>query len=207
MIESGETKRIGNNTSMDADVRFVFASNVSNPTAGLIPDLYARLHVVRIPSLRERAADIPSIFIAVLNKVFKAQGLDPTVVANHLKGDHMESLCLDAFETENVQGLVDIADRIAANIADRVPLSQAVDEVFTERFKDGPVARRQEHESKPVSRRGHASIYEKNKQLIVTTYHHCEGNISAVARTLNEQGISCSRRWLTHYAKAWGLRR
>ena len=207
VIETGETRRIGNNHPVSADIRFVFASNATDPTAGLVHDLYARLHVVHIPSLKERTADIPSIFLAVLNNVCKAHGLDPAPIVRHLKGDHMETLCLATFETDNIRGLIDLADRIAANIGAKIPLPAAVDDVFTERFHDNPVAHRQELKTASDPNEGYASVYEQNKQLIVTIHHRLDGNISAMERALKARGISCSRRWLTHYVRTWGLRR
>ena len=205
VIENGETKRIGSNTARAFAVRFILASNIEDDTAGLAHDLFARLRVVRIPSLKERRADIPSIFSAVMTAMAAARQIDAAPLISHMGGDHMETLCLEEFERDNIRGLIDVADRILSEVETGAVPNLAVDDVFRERFRSGAVAARQMLSSSSPCH-SVSSEYEQNKQLIVSIYQRRGGNVSAVARELKELGISCSRRWLTHYIKAWGLR-
>lgn len=67
VVERGEFRPVGSDREMRVDVRLVAASNVALADAaaqgGFLPDLYARLcsFRVRVPSLRERRADIPML--------------------------------------------------------------------------------------------------------------------------------------------------
>jgi len=65
VVESGEFRPVGSDRDMRVDVRLVVATNISLDRAvergAFLPDLNARLSAfrVRVPSLRERRADIP----------------------------------------------------------------------------------------------------------------------------------------------------
>lgn len=73
VVERGEFRPVGSDREMRVDVRLVAASNVSlaeEATHGrFLPDLYARLcsFRVRVPSLRERRADIPVLVMQSLS--------------------------------------------------------------------------------------------------------------------------------------------
>jgi DNA-binding NtrC family response regulator len=205
VIENGEVKRIGRTRPIVSSVRFVLASNVEDETAGLVHDLYARMRVVRIPSLKQRTADIPSIFFSILKNDCKKRGVNPDPVSAHMGADHMEALCLDGFETENIRGLIDLIDRVVSNLIAGAPVGRAVDDIFQSQFKDNPIALRHSLRTteSPVPC---DSSYEKNKHLIISAYQRHGGNISAVVRDLKGREICCSRRWLTHYIEKWGLR-
>jgi len=203
VIEDGEVARIGENRPRKVEVQFIFASNAPEPFFGLAHDLFARLREVRVPSFSERRADAPVIFDAVLKKTLQYHALKADDVLSLLRGDHYEALCLDGFIIDNVRGLVDLADRLATRIATGTEPKQAVNTVFAERFGNGPVAKRQSRTSNMPESSSH---YEKNKDLIISIYRECGGNIAATERRLLAQGVTCSRGWLAVYAERWGLR-
>ena len=91
VLQSGEFERIGSNTTLKADIRFIAATNTNLEeyvNAGKFrEDLFYRLNVisVKMPPLRERLEDIPYLvqhFIDKFNKVNNKniQGVDPDVL-------------------------------------------------------------------------------------------------------------------------------
>jgi hypothetical protein len=144
---------------------------------------------------------VPDIFDTVTKQTLRRYGIDETKVMALLGGDHYEALCLDGFETDNVRGLVDLADRLATRIAAGADASRAVTEVFGKRFGDGPVARRHEKSADDGSSR-----YEANKAVIIDAYRESGENLTATERALKERGIRCSRRWLAVFLERWGVR-
>jgi DNA-binding NtrC family response regulator len=215
VIEDREYARIGETGVKRAGVRFVFASNAGDPESSMAHDLYARLRLLRVPSLRERVADIPAIFAHVLREKLKAHELDEALVSTCVMCEHIELLCLDGFPSDNVRGLIDIADRIATKVSRNTAPADAVSRVFQERFhQETPLhaatvpggAPRADSKEARDEREGAASQYEQNKALIIATYRDREENISATMRVLRAHGISCSRRWLAAYLKKWGIK-
>jgi transcriptional regulator with AAA-type ATPase domain len=202
VMETGETTRIGETTPRPAKVRFILASNEGGETKGLAHDLFARLRCVRLPSLKERVADIPDVFRAVLKRATINHGLDGEELADLLNADHYEALCLEGFEATNVRGLVDLSDRIVTRILRGTPPSQAIADIFGEEFGEGLVAARSASESPRTSR----SRYENNKELILGTYEACDQNIAATAQQLKSLGLRCSRRWLSTFLEKWGVK-
>jgi len=92
--------------------------------------------------------------------------------------------------------------------------------VFTDRFGQGPVARRYSGDPLPpqgatgTSRGagnlrpelGGNSYYESHRKEIVAAFKRCKNNIFATERLLRSQGLRCSCRWLGVFAKRWGIR-
>ena len=152
----------------------------------------------------QRVADIPAIFDAVLARRFDKHQLSPMKTLASLSGDHYESMCLDGFATDNVRGLVDVADRLATAVATGIPPREAIAQVFSERFGGGPLAARQVNDG-AVQPAGN-SVYDQNKEIIVEMYTACHGNISLTTEKLRAAGVRCSRRWLAVYVDRWGLR-
>jgi DNA-binding NtrC family response regulator len=80
VIQERQFTPLGSNRTIRADVRLISSSNLplDQLQSGdrLRPDLYFRLNVVslRIPPLRERAADIPSLARRLLRPVARAAG-------------------------------------------------------------------------------------------------------------------------------------
>ncbi len=219
VIEDGQLSRIGETRIRPVDIRFVLASNASGACFSLAEDLFARLRVVRIPTLKERVADVPSVFDYLLAERLEEHGLDRSDVMSLFAGEHYEVLCLDGFEKDNVRGLIDVADRLTTRIVGGAEPSEAVSSVFFERFKKSPIVGRPRISTPDMSRETEvvfepdgigtqqdtgASVYERNKSLIISTFRDREGNISATERVLRARGIPCSRRWLSVYLEKWG---
>ena len=133
VVEDGKVARFGQTQEKEVDVRFVLATNEPAPTYGLAHDLLNRLMVVNVPALSERVADIPGIFDHLLKRAFEKAGLD-SPAEDMIDADHYEALMIDGFEKDNVRGLKDIADRIAAKINTGANPHEAVDQVFARRF-------------------------------------------------------------------------
>ncbi|MCP4603518.1 MAG: FHA domain-containing protein [Proteobacteria bacterium] len=218
IIENGRFSRIGETRTRQVNVSFILASNAPGPEYSLAHDLLARLRIVRIPSLEERVADIPSIFNHLLRKSFSRFDLDSSQVERVLTVDHFELLCLDGFPNNNVRGLEDLVDRIATYLKTGLNPDGAVDKVFQERFASSPIANRyrdrpdnntclpdEKQDSKKVPKQ--ESHYEQHKEIIIEIFTKCQGNLAATERMLHERGIPSSRRWLTAYIDRWGLPR
>ena len=80
VIQEKEYERLGSNRTRKADVRIIAATNRNLRTlveqGQFREDLYYRLNVfpIRVPSLRERSEDIPSLINHFLNKVANLYG-------------------------------------------------------------------------------------------------------------------------------------
>lgn len=200
VVEENETARIGETQYRPADVRFVFASNVNESPHGLVRDLRARLRLVRIPPLADRLADIPPIFLYLLEGALRRVSEYPGPFLRRIRARHFESMMLDGFNEDNVRGVLDMADRIATRIAAGSDPEIAVNSVFTERFgmtstlSDPP----------PPSAAGD-SHYDLYREQIISVYQDAHYNLSAAERALNGAGVRCSRRWLRHYLSQWGV--
>jgi DNA-binding NtrC family response regulator len=203
VVEEDRVTRIGEQQNRPIHVRLVLSSNAPGPSYGLADDLLARLRVIRVPSLAERLADIPTIFNALLEHSLAHHGLAANGVLSKLKADHYETLCLGGFPRDNVRGLLDLADRLSTKIKTGVSPTQAIVAVFRERFGSGPLAKRYKADDERVSSNSH---YQNNKELIIATFRECRGNISATVRRLNSQEVPCSRPWLTKFLRDWGVR-
>jgi DNA-binding NtrC family response regulator len=200
-MEDGRVTRIGESKERGVNVRFVLASNAPPPDYFLVHDILNRLRVIRIAPLKERVADVPSIFDAVLKAILEKHGINGQRVFEMIRADHYESMCLDGFSKDNVRGLMDLADRLATRMKSKSDASAAVKSVFGSRFKGNAVFQRY------LGADGDASShYAKHKKQIIAAYCECGNNISAAERHLKEMGINCSRRWLTVYLDRWGAR-
>jgi DNA-binding NtrC family response regulator len=199
LLEDGELARIGEIKTKKILVNFIFASNEPPPSYGLVKDLLARLRVFSVPPLKERIADIPSIFQHVVEHAFERAGLATPVPDDILDADHYESLMLDGFEETNVRGLMDLADRIATRAATGVPANQVVDDIFKERYgAQYATAADAESAVKNTPTQEMKFSFEippKNLAAVEAAYQKHRGNVSAIERDLRENhGINYSRR-------------
>lgn len=146
-LQEGEIQRVGGTETIQVDVRLLAATNrnlekmVAQGT--FREDLYYRLNVVRLrlPSLRERRADIPALIEFMLQKLAKEQGIR----ARRFASDALELLCLydwpgNVRELENLvhrsavvaQGeivlLRDLPPEILAAVGDKGDLAASSDE-------------------------------------------------------------------------------
>lgn len=217
IIEDGELRRIGDPAGKPVQVRFVLASNIEDETFGLTHDLCARLRAVSIQSLAERVADVPEIFDALLAGGLRRAGIDTQAVLSALTAVHYEALCLRAVGPTNIRALVDIADRIVSRLHLGNAPQPAVDTVMSEQLGvvgegSEPAAPYPSQVPTPLTQESSDCVtaddpYEAFRSDITATYWQTNGNVSAIARMLQDKGIACSRRRLAACLVKWGLRR
>jgi DNA-binding NtrC family response regulator len=192
------------------DVRLVFGTNVDVEEAcekgWLAHDLVARLHRVEIPPLRERRADVPSLFLAVLRRT-----VDPAAaqaLVRELRVEAVERLCLYDFRVGNVRELV----RLAAIAAARLAEGESPVEALRGAMRDA-LGERPSTAAPPPAASSHdapgpeaASSYERHKAEILAAYAEVGGNLSRMEAMLKQRGVPCTRRWLAHFLDRWGVR-
>ncbi len=226
VIENGQFNRIGESRPRTSRVRFIFASNAPGPSYSLAHDILARLHVVQIPTLLQRIADIPAIFDFALEQALHRTGHTSSSLDAALTVELYEALCLDGFKRHNVRGIIDLASRIAARFSRGESPSRAVARAFHESRSPGGIDHRssvsadtapnrggqhQRHRSTPVLFSGvdpHRDFRisgDHIKHLIVDLYFEHEGNIAQVKKLLDEQNIRISRQRLAALAEEWNL--
>lgn len=144
VLADNRIKPIGGDADREVYVRYVFSSGAPGPDYGLVHDLVSQLRVVEIPSLADRIADVPAIFLRVVQDVLDPLGMSRVLVAGLFGTDHYESLCLDGFPEDNIRGLIRLGEELTEEIIERGDLTVqvAVDRVFARRYGDGPVANR-----------------------------------------------------------------
>jgi DNA-binding NtrC family response regulator len=187
------------------DVRLVLGTNVVVDRAlsqgELTRDLVARLHRVAIPGLNQRRADVPSIFVHILETAL-GRFLAHQVV-EHLDVLAVERLSLHDYSDVNVRCLEDIAAVINARMdegeAASTALSAALDEAL-----GAPPRRRQAHEDVLDQT---LSIYERHREEIVSAHRLIGNNLSQLETSLRDRGLKVNRRWLATYLDRWGIRR
>ena len=199
VIEDGKFSRRGSeDKEMAVDVRFVFASNEPDK---LKPDLRARLWLVALQPLRERVADVPALFDALLERALTSVGLRPALPA--IDGDVHHDLCLEAlagrFDETNVRGLVDLADRVAARVATGTDLCDALDTVLGELGLGGAA---------DSGREGGGGQYDAHRELIEAVYRGCGRNAKKTVELIKSCGVpwTISRRHLTKHLALWGFK-
>jgi DNA-binding NtrC family response regulator len=208
ITEDRKLTRLGESEPKTVNVRFILASNAPDDTHGLVHDLFSRVRKVEIPPLRDRIADIPKIFDAVLLKALERMALKPRLVKSYLKTEHYEALMLHGFSRTNIRGLIDLAERTAARIANGMETEAAVQRTFVETLAIQNPAQGPERVADEASARhntDHASHYDDHREEITRTYMENKGNILKTVETLKQRGIGTSRQWLAVYAKLWAL--
>lgn len=216
-IEDGEVRSLGQEISTRSskrlDVRLILGTNIPIDEAvasgQLAHDLVARLRIVRIPPLRQRVADIPSIFLALLDRTLEPEMAEE--LNGVLRAKHLERMCLHDYRRGNVRELVHLAKIAAARIDEGTPAEDALEETLDEIFGPPSLPRIQNSQNWNAGKAAHReavsqSTYEENKATILAAYEEVGGNLSRMVNRLGEQGIDCSRRWLAIYLDRWGLR-
>jgi DNA-binding NtrC family response regulator len=118
-LESGDVETVGGRGPEHVDVRLIAATNRDLPAAvasgEFRPDLYYRLAVVplRLPSLRERAGDIPILAAHFLDAACRKNRVKP----KRLDADAIARLTRHAWPG-NVRELRNAMERIAILVAD-----------------------------------------------------------------------------------------
>lgn len=205
--EDGTIRHLGGDSRpRHLDIRLILGTNnlpveKACEEGVLANDLVARLHRVEIPALRERKADIPSIFEQLLRCA-----LDETLLENVtscLDAMRVERLCLHDYRSGNVRELEDLIAVIRARIQEGEGVTTAVSAAFDEAFGPSPRRRRDTEHSRVTS----SSVYERHRVQIIAAYKQTGDNLSSLEKTLREQGIMVNRRWLASYLDRWGVRK
>lgn len=200
--EDAQHARIGSTETRTLDTRLVFGTNQPLGTEDLAPDLVARLHVVRVPSLDERRADVPEIFVHALRRAAALRSTPAEPLESSLGADHFEALCLEDHEGTNVRDLEALAHELVARLlASGGDAEGALRQSFGERYGDSAVARRAGTAPRPPG-----SLYETNRDRIIAAYWAARANLSETERALRAEGILVNRKWLAEFLKRWGVR-
>jgi DNA-binding NtrC family response regulator len=236
-VENGQVARIGETDYKEVDVCYILASNLPPPEYGLVHDLLARLRVVMLPSVKERIADIPSMFCCFLHRASADVDVDVPLdeILRFITADHYETLCLNGFPRDNLRGLFNTARWIVESAAYRSTPIEAVANVFESSFRDSPViGRGPVSASTENSKRARTTLMPKvsnfvkkktsekpnlrtikrgevdpeDAMRIVDAYNACMGRVSlAVEYLKNKHGIRISRGRLTKIVDEYGFPR
>jgi DNA-binding NtrC family response regulator len=185
-------------------VRLIFGTNINVEQAcddGILAhDLVARLHRVHIPPLRERRADIPSIFVHLLKSNTPTEAA--STVLDGLRAADIERLCLEDFQKGNARELLTIATTVGARLSLGDSAVDAISATLNEYV--APISHREMERDLPTPSNG--SIYELSRAEILAVYREVRGNLSQLESVLNERGIPCTHKWLSIYLDRWGVR-
>jgi DNA-binding NtrC family response regulator len=229
VMEDWRLTRVGETKSKRVDVKFIMASNdFSSSHYGIEPDLLSRMRVVKIPPLKERVADIPSIFRYVLSTHLASTQLDADAVLKEVAADYYESLCIDGFEEDNVRGLMKIVDDIVTELKNGVSPSKCIKAIFKKHYKGNvifsravPSQRRKLTQARSTieqSKRNHdddmlllAAKFRLDVEilaLIKDAYYSQKGVVTDVVQHLRvEHGFKTSHRRIKTIIDAMGLPR
>ena len=199
-VEDGILERSGDSVRRPVNVRIVCGTNVPVTEAvqeqRLAHDLVARLHGVGMPPLRERRADVPSLFLHVLRKAIEPK--DAAAVADRLTVELVERLCVHDYRAGNVR----VLEGIAAEIRGRLTEGDTPAEALVASVDAAMPA----PSTAPPIDASCGSLYENHRSEITAAYYLADGNLSRLEQVLRERGLRCNRRWLTVFLDRWGVR-
>lgn len=204
-IQEREITRIGSNDAVKVDVRIIATSNrdleASVNKGEFREDLYFRLNVVnvRLPSLRERKADLPQLAQFFVDKYSEQNGLPAKklsaagatkIQAHHWRGNirelenTMHRAVLMSMQDEVEPDAIHIAG-MAANTSTSAPTAKAPDPagVSPSTTTAGPTFQNEGAVENLIGR----TIADVERQMILNTLDHCLGNRTHAANIL---GIS-----------------
>jgi DNA-binding NtrC family response regulator len=207
-VEDGHVRPLGQpvqGRGRAVDLRLILGTNLLVDRAcddgRLAHDLVARLHRVHLPPLRERRADIPRIFLALVAET--ASRAEADAIAASLGAELVERLCVHAYRRGNARELLGVAASACARIAEGEDASEALAHAIGELSGDhwaaapaGPRAPADED----------ASSYERHRREILDSYRAHRGNLSHMVEHLRASGVPCTRQWLATYLDRWGVR-
>jgi DNA-binding NtrC family response regulator len=187
------------------DVRLVLGTNIpverSCDEGRLAGDLVARLHRVWVPPLRERRADVPSLFVHMLDKALPPVAAEAAVEA--LDSELVERLCLHDYRRGNVRELVDMAAVVGARLAEGATPTDALRATLDEALAARGQPREPEPETpEPLPR----SLYERHREEIIEAYRGVDDNLTRLEQVLAARDIPCNRRWLAVFLDKWRVR-
>lgn len=208
VMETGIYRPVGSSSLHRFTGRIVCASNAPPPDYGLIPDLYNRLFHVSIPSLRERKADIPTIFQSLLCEACDKAGLPSIRILKAVGTDECESLCLKNWTGVNVRGLSKLVNAVVADVlAGDSPENAVCVNFLIHMSRNKTYSPSDElNEIRKVPCQKARSKFERHRNVIEAIYREQNGNIAATARELHKVGITLSNRWLSVYVKKWDIK-
>ncbi|MBN1771634.1 MAG: sigma 54-interacting transcriptional regulator [Deltaproteobacteria bacterium] len=209
--EDGLGPRVGEAVGRKLDVRLILGTNVPLDQAvadgRLAHDLVARLHPVAVPPLRDRRADVPGIFAAVLHRVLAALGHEAEAVLAALDARAAERLLRHDYRRGNTRELESLAALVAARLAVGEPPAAALRGALDEALPAAPApAPAGDPGAEPNALDAAASAYERHRAEIVAAYREVDGNLTRLEQVLEARGVRCSRRWLAVFLERWGVR-
>ena len=140
VLQEGEFERIGGSRTLKVDVRVIAATNSDLESevhaGGFREDLYYRLNVmpIRMPALRDRLEDIPSLAKFLVDKLARAQGRDleltdsaVRLMMRHSWPGNVRELenCLERAAVMSLNGLIDRDAIKLAGIEEGIQASDA----------------------------------------------------------------------------------
>ena len=199
-LEMGEVRRLGSNQSTKVDVRLIAATHQNLEKlieeGRFRQDLYYRLKVVTVtlPPLRERKADIPLFLEAFIPEFADEHGKEITGLTDAARRVlYHYDWPGNVRELRNcIENMVVLARTQVLDVAD-IP-NDVVEAVATEGLLALPPGR------SPVAQLTGRTVREVERELIIQTLEHTDGDRSEAARML---GIS--ERTLYRKLKRYGL--
>jgi PAS domain S-box-containing protein len=177
VLQEREFERVGSNHPISVDVRLIAATNRDLPAAVAAgtfrQDLFYRLNVVPIavPTLRERAEDIPLLVEYFVGRYAKAAGKK----IRHIGKDTLEQLT-----AYNWPGNI----RELQNVVERAVILSETDTFFV----DESWLKRESAESRQ-SRQGRSTLSECEAEMIEAALADCHGRISGPSGAAAKLGI------------------
>src|SRR5262249_44667722 len=191
VLDSREVKRLGDSTYRGVDVRVIAATNrdlrAEVNAQRFRPDLYYRLAVaqIRLPALRERAADLPLLVDAILDDLGMAQH----PLAATLRTDDMRAQLAAHSWPGNVRELRNYVERC---IALRAPLPPGA-EPTADPMPDGPPV--------PLKTARDRAIRVFEHAYLTDLLARHDGNVAAAARAAGVDRIHFYRLLWKHGLK------
>jgi formate hydrogenlyase transcriptional activator len=177
VLQEREFERVGSNHPISVDVRLIAATNRDLPAAVAAgtfrQDLFYRLNVVPIavPTLRERAEDIPLLVEYFVGRYAKAAGKK----IRHIGKDTLEQLT-----AYNWPGNI----RELQNVVERAVILSETDTFFV----DESWLKRESAESRQ-SRQGRSTLSDCEAEMIEAALADCHGRISGPSGAAAKLGI------------------
>lgn len=202
VLQEGELTRVGGNKAIAVDVRVIAATNKNLKT--LVEenkfriDLYYRLSVIpiKIPPLRERKEDIQALInIFLQSKSMKLNKVPPVL------NEEITTILLRYEWPGNVRELENFIEK-TVNLDGRIMLDVENEQAFRNKYLynivEGPEKKSEKSESPSTFQA--KQLEEIEKEAIIQTLQHCNGNKSHAAKILN-----ISRNTLYLKTKQYGI--
>jgi two-component system nitrogen regulation response regulator NtrX len=177
VLEQREVTRVGGNRAIAVRARFVAATNrdlEAEVAAGNFrEDLYFRLnvHMIVVPSLRERLSDVPELVDHFLRWICDQYG----VRKKNIEGNVVEALMSYDWERNNVRELRNVVERmVIAAAGDTIALEHVPQEI---RANGGPVAG-------PFSRTFQELKWEAERKIVISALERNEWHVTNTAKDL-----------------------